>query len=69
MDASLVKFNFKNLFGGDKALEDSINKVLNENWAQVYADTKSGYEKAYGIVIQEIFNNFFSKISIEEAFD
>lgn len=68
MHPSLIKFNFTNLFGGNKALGDNMNEILNENWSAVYADIKSGYEKAIGIIVQEIFNSFFSEISVEDAF-
>ena len=69
LDPDFVSFNFENLFNGDKQLGDGINKVLNENYREVYADVKSGYEEGLGLVVQQIINNMFSKVSMEEALD
>lgn len=64
-----VSFNFENLFNGDKKLGDNINKVLNDNWKEVYADVEDGYKEAVGVIILQVLNSFFSKLSVEEAFD
>lgn len=64
-----VTFNFENLFNGDKRLGDNINKVLNENSLEVFEDVKHSYERAFGLVLKQLLNNLFSKVSIEEAFD
>lgn len=69
LNPGLVEFNLENLFDGDKALGDNINKVLNENWSEVYNDVKSGYETAFALILQEILNDFFSTVSMEDAFD
>lgn len=69
MTPEAVTFNFENLFNGDKRLGDNINKVLNENWKEVYADVESGYKDAIGVIILQLLNSFFSKLSVEEAFD
>lgn len=69
LNPALMKFNFKNLFNKIKGLGDNINKVLNDNWRDVYADIKEGYENAFNSVLLKLFNNFFSKISMKDAFD
>ena len=69
LDPEFVSFNFENLFNGDKQLGDNINKVLNENFKEVFADVQPGYEKGLGLVLQQIINNLFSKVSAEEALD
>ncbi|RZC41112.1 JHBP domain containing protein [Asbolus verrucosus] len=69
IEPELVSYNFENLFDGDKALGDNINKVLNENWKEVFDDVKNGYETALGLIIEQLFNRFFSKVSVEEALD
>ncbi|KAJ3650891.1 hypothetical protein Zmor_016966 [Zophobas morio] len=69
LDPEFVSFNFENLFNGDKQLGDNINKVLNDNFKEVYADVQQGYEKGLGLIIQQILNNLFSKVSMDEAFD
>ncbi|RZB39794.1 JHBP domain containing protein, partial [Asbolus verrucosus] len=47
LNPKLVRFNFENLFDGDKALGDNINKVLNENWEEVFKDIQTNYEEAF----------------------
>ena len=69
LDPDFVYFNFENLFNGDKQLGDGINNVLNENYKEVYADVKPGYEKGLGLILEQILNNVFSKVSLEEALD
>lgn len=64
-----VHFDFENLFNGDKQLGDNINKVLNENYKEVFSDVQKGYEEGLGLVIEHILNNLFAKVSEEEAFD
>jgi hypothetical protein len=69
MDPELVSYNFENLFNGDKQLGDNINRVLNDNWKEVFDDVKADYIKVVDRIIVQLFNNFFSKVSQEEAFD
>jgi hypothetical protein len=69
MSPGLIHFNFDNLFNGDKALGDSINKVMNENWKEVFEDVKSDYTETVNRILLSLLNGFFSKVSIEEAFD
>ncbi|KYB26932.1 Protein takeout-like Protein [Tribolium castaneum] len=68
MSPKLIKFDLKNLFHGDKALGDNVLKVLNENWEEVFADVKSGYEEAFGQIFASIFSRLLEKISISELF-
>ncbi|RZB38887.1 JHBP domain containing protein, partial [Asbolus verrucosus] len=68
-DPGFVSFNFENLFNGDKELGDNINKVLNDNWQDVFQDVKSGYEQALSLVAEGIINQFFTKLSAEDVFD
>jgi hypothetical protein len=67
-EAELLKFNFENLFGGDKALSDNINKVMNENWQPVFEDVGSSYSEALGQIFAAIANEFFAKVSVLELF-
>lgn len=58
-----IRFNFENLFNGDTKLGDSINKVLNDNWADVYNDIQDQYDEAFGQVFGGLFNTVFSKVA------
>ncbi|XP_044260355.1 protein takeout-like [Tribolium madens] len=69
IEPDFVNFNFENLFNGDKALGDNINKVLNENWQDVYHDLKDDHIQVLNKILLNLMNNFFAKVSVEEAFD
>lgn len=68
MDPKSIKFNFENLFDGDKALGDNINHVVNDNWKDVFLDVKSSYEEAFAKIFFAIFSNFLAKVPISEIF-
>ncbi|RZC36435.1 uncharacterized protein BDFB_009197 [Asbolus verrucosus] len=65
----LVSFNFENLFNGDKAMSDNANKMLNDNWQELYEDVEADYKKVVEEILLALLNNFFAKVSLEEAFD
>ncbi|XP_068900206.1 protein takeout-like [Tenebrio molitor] len=69
LDPEVISFDFENLFNGDKTLGDNINKVLNDNSKEVFADVKDGYAKGIGLILEKILNSMFTKVSIEEAYD
>ncbi|RZC41113.1 JHBP domain containing protein [Asbolus verrucosus] len=69
MDPGLMVFNFENLFNGDKQLGDNINKVINDNWREIYEDVKEEYTELINRILLGLLENFFNKVSIEEAFD
>jgi hypothetical protein len=69
MDPEFVSYNFENLFNGDKQLGDNINRVLNDNWKQVFDEVKDDYIEVINRILVQLLNNFFSKISLEDAFD
>lgn len=69
IDPSLVTYNFENLFNGDGSLGNNVNQVLNENWNEVFTDVKSEYIEVVNKILINLMNNFFARVSIEEAFD
>lgn len=69
LDPGHVSYKFANLFNGDKKLGDNINQVLNDNWKEVFDDVKDGYIGLIKTVVTSLLNNFFAKVSLEEAFD
>lgn len=69
MDPDRIRMNFENLFNSQRNLGDNINTVLNENWKEVWADVRYGYEKSISLLFVEITNDFFISISLEDAFD
>ncbi|RZC37203.1 JHBP domain containing protein [Asbolus verrucosus] len=69
IDPSLMSFEFENLFDGERELGDNINKVLNDNWKEVFADVKNDYIELVNQILLGLMNKFFDKVSLEEAFD
>jgi hypothetical protein len=69
MDPEFVSYNFENLFNGDKQLGDNINRVLNDNWKQVFDEVKDDYIEVINRILVQLLKNFFSKVSLEDAFD
>lgn len=63
-----VIFHFDNLFNGDKTLGDNINKVLNENWREVFEDVKPHYEEAFQKIAASIFNGLLDKVPKKDLF-
>ncbi|KAM7361427.1 protein takeout-like [Cochliomyia hominivorax] len=61
-------FKVDNLFNGDKALGDNMNLFLNENWKDIYDETKGSLNKAYADVFTDIVNKVFSKYPFEKYF-
>ncbi|RZC37939.1 JHBP domain containing protein, partial [Asbolus verrucosus] len=57
-----------NLFNGDKILSDNVLQIMNENWAEVFADVKSSYEDAFAQVASGIFGNLLAKVPAAEIF-
>ncbi|RZB54429.1 JHBP domain containing protein [Asbolus verrucosus] len=68
MDPKKMTFKLDNLFNGDKALGDNVLQVMNENWAEVFADVKSSYEDAFAQVASGIFGNLLAKVPAAEIF-
>jgi hypothetical protein len=58
----------ENLFGDDKALNDNINQVFNDNWKALNDDVGPSYDEAFGKIFGSIANDFFGRISTSELF-
>ena len=55
--------------GIDKEMGERINKIVNDNWSELYDDVKGYYlENARDTWVQ-IMHGWFARLSLEEAFD
>lgn len=61
-------FKFDQLFDGDERLGNEINKVLNENSNEVFADVSEGYEKSFGIIFLGLGSRVFSRVPVDDIF-
>ncbi|KAL3271583.1 hypothetical protein HHI36_022058 [Cryptolaemus montrouzieri] len=68
VNAGFAKYHFGNFFNGNQMLGDEINKVLNDNWKEIYDEVIPGYEAAIGILLTNIANRFFLKVPLSEIF-
>ncbi|CAH1968647.1 unnamed protein product [Acanthoscelides obtectus] len=68
LEPEMMSYNFDNLFDGEQALGDNINKVLNENWSEVFADVREGYEKGIGAIFHNLANRVFSIVPLDEIY-
>ncbi|KAJ8930582.1 hypothetical protein NQ314_016594 [Rhamnusium bicolor] len=63
-----VIFKFDNLFDGDEKLGAEINKVLNDNWDEVFTDVRDGYEKSFGLIFHGLANRVFTRVALKDIF-
>lgn len=70
LDFSTDKFisHFSNLFNGDKALGDNMNRFLAENSQDILAELKPSITLALEQIFEIIFNRIFSKVPYAELF-
>ncbi|KAB0792594.1 hypothetical protein PPYR_14553 [Photinus pyralis] len=62
LNAEKVEFDFKNLFNGDPRLGPEMNKILNENWKEIFDDVKYAYDEALGAIFKTIANLIFKRV-------
>lgn len=63
-----VLFNFENLFNGDKALGDSMNAFLNENWKLLYDELLPDMQRALAVNFLEVVTKIFAKYPYAKFF-
>ncbi|RZB54431.1 JHBP domain containing protein [Asbolus verrucosus] len=68
MEPKRLTIKLENLFDGNAALGANINKVMNENWQEIFADVKASYEEAFAQITASIFNNLLAKVPIADIF-
>ncbi|XP_055625556.1 protein takeout [Toxorhynchites rutilus septentrionalis] len=64
----LMTVLFTNLFNGDKALGDAMNKVLNDNWQLMFNELQGAYEDTFGYIFRDITNKLFLKVPLNKIF-
>ena len=69
-DFTTTKFRIRlnNLFNGDKALGETMNKFLNDNWKDILPEIKPSINHSYGKVFVKIISSVFSTIPYNELF-
>ncbi|BES99102.1 JHBP [Nesidiocoris tenuis] len=62
-DVENLVMQFDNLFNGDKALGDNMNKFLNQNWKEILHELKPNIAATFAVAFREISNRLFSRIT------
>lgn len=68
VEATHIKYNFENLYNGEKLLGDNVNLVMNDNWKEVFDAVRPKYEKAFNLIFQKIVVNILEKVPVSEIF-
>lgn len=70
LDVQTTRLHIKldNLFNGNKALGDTMNQFLNDNWVEIYDELKQGIFDALGTVFTNLLNNVFLRIPYDQMF-
>ncbi|XP_055850965.1 protein takeout-like [Episyrphus balteatus] len=68
LDTTRVHFDFENLYNGDKALGDTTNSFLNENWKDIFGEVKNSILKAFTPVFKDVLNNVFENLPYDKLF-
>ncbi|XP_049942372.1 protein takeout-like [Schistocerca serialis cubense] len=63
-----VYLTFNNLFNGDKALGDNMNKFLNDNWEEILKELRPTIEEVFSVAFKDISNNLFHKVPYNDIF-
>uniref|UniRef100_A0A1A9UNH9 Uncharacterized protein n=1 Tax=Glossina austeni TaxID=7395 RepID=A0A1A9UNH9_GLOAU len=69
VDPQSFIFQFDNLFNGDKALGDNMNKFLNENWKEIFNELRASIEKEFGAVVEKVIGQVYTKYPYAKYFN
>ncbi|XP_008485058.1 protein takeout-like, partial [Diaphorina citri] len=65
LKASRLYVKLENLFNGDKALGDNMNRFLNDNWEILLQEMQPAFEDNLAAAFKEITNRMFLKTPID----
>uniref|UniRef100_A0A1A9WGV9 Uncharacterized protein n=1 Tax=Glossina brevipalpis TaxID=37001 RepID=A0A1A9WGV9_9MUSC len=69
VEPKFIIYKFDNLFNGDKALGDNMNKFLNENWKEINNELRDSIDVAFGAVAKDIINHVYTKYPYAKYFN
>lgn len=68
MKPKKMEMHFENLFNGDKALGDSTNQFLNENWKDIFTELEPDYSKFFSGICLKLVNKFYGQFPINKVY-
>lgn len=63
-----MQAHFENLFNGDKALGETTNRFLNEEWQTIFNEIKGSIFDAFSLITQAQLNNMWSHHDYSQMF-
>ncbi|XP_026275998.2 protein takeout-like, partial [Frankliniella occidentalis] len=63
-----MEMKMENLFNGDKQLGDTMNRVLNDNWEQVYSEIGPSFAEAYRELFKRPARALFLHVPIDDIY-
>lgn len=67
-DTTRFHMQLSNLFNGDKALGDSMNQFLNDNWEDILKELKPAIIGSFTKIFRAIISNVFENVPYDELF-
>ncbi|XP_055904270.1 protein takeout-like [Eupeodes corollae] len=67
-EPELMSIKLDNLFNGNKAVGDELNKVINDNWRDVWTELESGINEGYSDIIKLLLSEVLQVISYDEFY-
>ncbi|KAK7870035.1 hypothetical protein R5R35_011997 [Gryllus longicercus] len=70
LDANVTKstYKFNNLFQGQETLNKAVLEIANQNWKEIYEDTKESTEEAFGQFVTSVLQSVFNLVPYEDVF-
>ncbi|XP_049802369.1 protein takeout-like [Schistocerca nitens] len=68
MEPAHMEMNFENLLNAGKTIDENMNKFLNENWKEIFAELKPTLETALSRIFLNISRGVFLKVPFDEMF-
>ncbi|KAK7866334.1 hypothetical protein R5R35_003264 [Gryllus longicercus] len=63
-----VNIYFDNLFNGDKTLGPPINKLINENWQEIWSQVQLPLQELLQYTFKEFARRIFDKVPMDDVF-
>ncbi|KAK7870034.1 hypothetical protein R5R35_011996 [Gryllus longicercus] len=70
LDANVTKstYKFNNLFQGQDTLNKAAHDIANQNWKEIYEDTKESTLEAFGQFVTSVLQSFFNSVPYKDVF-
>lgn len=63
-----MKLNFENLFNGNAQLGREMNKVINQNWQDVWSELREGITNGFETVLGSLITDVLHQITYDEFY-